>query len=151
MEKESETSSDPTSFKNALDREDKSQWVNAMNKEMDSLSVNEVWNLVGLPKGRKIVGSKWVFKTKKDAHGGIKRYKAWLVAQGCSQKYGQDYDEMFSPVVRFKSIRMVIALAVQFGLKLHQMDVTTAFLNGELKEDIYMNQPEGYAKKGKNS
>ena len=103
------------------------------------------------PEGRRIVGSKWVFKTKKDANGAVERYKAQLVAQGqgCSQKYGQDYDETFSPVVRFESIRIVIALAVQFGLKLHQMDVTTAFLNGELKEDIYMKQPEGYAAKGK--
>ena len=73
------------------------------------------------------------------------------MVQGCSQKYEQDYGETFLPVVRFESIRMVIAFAVQFELKLHQMDVTTAFLNGELKEDIYMNQPEGYAKKGKNS
>ena len=87
--------------------------------------------------------------TKKDANGAVERYKARLVAQGCSQKYGQDYDETFSPVVRFESIRIVIALAVQFGLKLHQMDVTTAFLNGELKEDIHMKQPEGYAAKGK--
>ena len=113
---------------------------------MDSLSANEVWNLVELPKGRKTVGSKWVFK---DVHGEIERYKAQLLAQGYSQKYRQDYDETFSPVVGFESIRMMIVLAVQFGLKLHQMDVTTAFLNGELKEDIYMNQPEGHAEKGK--
>ena len=144
-----ETSSDPTSFQNALDREDKSQWINAMDKKLGSLSANEVWDLVELPKGRRIVGSKWVFRTKKDANGAVERYKARLVAQGCSQKYGQDYDETFSPVVRFESIRIVIALAVQFGLKLHQMDVTTAFLNGELKEDIYMKQPEGYAAKRK--
>ena len=133
-----EKSSDPVSFKEALDREDKPQWINAMDKEMDSLSANKVWDLIELPKGRKAVGSKWVFRTKKDAHGEVERYKARLVAQGFSQKYGQDYDETFSPVARFESIRMVIALAVQFGLKLHQMDVTTAFLNGELKEDIYM-------------
>ena len=82
-------------------------------------------------------------------NGAVERYKAWLVAQGCSQKYGQDYDETFLPVVRFESIRIVIALAVQFELKLHQMDVTTAFLNGELKEDLYMKQPEGYAATGK--
>ena len=67
------------------------------------------------------------------------------MAQGFSQKYGQDYDKTILLIVRFESIRMVIALAVQFGLKLHQMDVTTAFLNGKLKEDIYMKQPEGYA------
>ena len=138
-----------TSFQNALDREDKSKWINTMDKEMGSLSANEVWDLVELPEGRRIVGSKWVFKTKKDANRAVERYKAWLVAQGCSQKYGQDYDETFSPVVRFESIRIAIALAVQFELKLHQMDVTTAFLNGELKEDLYMNQPEGCAATGK--
>ena len=85
-----------------------------MDKELGSLSANEVWDLVELPEGRRIVGSKWVFRTKKDANGAVERYKARLVAQGCSQKYGQDYDETFSPVVRFESIRIVIALAVQF-------------------------------------
>ena len=110
-----ETSSNPTSFQNALDREDKSQWINAMGKKLGSLSANEVWDLVELPEGRRIVGSKWVFKTKKDANGAVERYKARLVAQGCSQKYGQDYDETFSPVVRFESIRIVIALAVQLS------------------------------------
>ena len=107
---------------------------------------NEVWDL---PKDRKTAGSKWVFKTKKGANGTIERHKARLVAQGYSQRYGQDYDKTFSPVVRFESQRTVVALAVQHGLKLHQMDVTTAFLNGELQEEVYMAQPEGYAVKGK--
>jgi len=91
----------------------------------------------------------WVFKTKRDVNGEIERYKAQLVAQGCSQQFGHDYDETFSPVVRYESIRVLLALAVRYQLKLHQMDVKTAFLNGELKEDIYMKQPEGYIKKGK--
>ena len=116
---------------------------------MESLHVNEVWDLVELPKDKKTVGSKWVFKTKRSANGTVERHKARLVAQGYSQRYGQDYDETFSPVVRFESLRTVIALAVQNGLKLCQMDVTTAFLNGELKEEVYMKQPEGYAIKGK--
>ena len=100
-------------------------------------------------KDRKAVGSKWVFKTKRGADGTVERHKARLVAQGYSQQYGQDYDETFSPVVRFESLRTVIAFAVQHGLELHQMDVTTAFLNGELKEEVYMRQPEGFAAKGK--
>ena len=79
----------------------------------------------------------------------MERYKARLVAQGFSQKYGQDYDETFSPVVRFESLRMIIALSVQRCLKVHQMDVTTAFLNGELNDEVYMKQPEGYVVKGK--
>ena len=117
---------------------DKAKWVNAMEKEMESLHTNEVWDLVELPKDRKAVGSKWVYKTKRSANGTIERHKARLVAQGFSQKYGQDYDETFSPIVRFESLRTVIALAVQNGFKLHQMDVMTTFLNAELKEEVYM-------------
>ena len=142
---------DPLSRKEALDSGSSSEWVNAMEKEMESLLVNEVWDLVELPKDRKAVGSKWVFKTKRGANGAVERHKARLVAQGYLQQYGQDYDETFSPVVRFESLRTVIAFAVQHGLELHQMDVTTAFLNGELKEEVYMRQPEpeGFAAKGK--
>ena len=142
-------SDDPTTLKEALSSSDKSKWVDAMEKEMESLHTNKVWDLVELPKDRKTVGSKWVFKTKRSADGTVERHKARLVAQGYTQQYGQDYDETFSPVVRFESLRTVIALSVQNGLKLHQMDVTTAFLNGELKEEVYMRQPEGYTVKGK--
>ena len=140
---------DPASRREALDSKDGSEWANAMEKEVESLHANDVWNLVELPKDRKAVGSKWVFKTKRSADGTVERHKACLVAQGYSQQYGQDYDETFSPVVRFESLRTVIAFGVQNGLKLHQMDVTTAFLNGELKEEVYMRQPEGFAAKGK--
>ena len=122
--------------------------MSAMEKEMKSLHENKVWNLVELPKDRKVVGSKWVFKQKVGANGSVERYKARLVAQGFSQKFGLDYDETFCPVVRFESVRTVIALAVQNGLKLHQLDVATAFLNGELDEEIFMKQPEGFAVKG---
>ena len=94
---------------------DRTKLVNAMEKEMESLHTNEIWDLVELSKDRKAVGSKWVYKTKRNANGTIKRHKARLVAQGFSQKYGQDYDETFSPVVRFESLRMIIALAVQNG------------------------------------
>ena len=103
---------DPLSRKEALDSGSSSEWVNAMEKEMESLLVNEVWDLVELPKDRKAVGSKWVFKTKRGANGAVERHKARLVAQGYSQQYGQDYDETFSPVVRFESLRTVIAFAV---------------------------------------
>ena len=142
-------SADPVSLMEALGNSDKAYWKDAMEKEMKSLSVNKVWDLVSLPKGKKVIGSKWVFKTKRNVDGNVERYKARLVAQGFSQKYGQDYDETFSPVVRFESLRMIIALSVQHSLKLHQMDVTTAFLNGELNDEVYMKQPEGYVVKGK--
>lgn len=90
-----------------------------------------------------------MFKVKTGVDGSVERFKARLVAQGCSQKFGVDYDETFCPVVRFESLRMMVALAVQNQLQLHQMDVTTAFLNGELKEEVYMKQPEQFVEKGK--
>jgi hypothetical protein len=115
-----------------------------MQQEIDSLNEHDVYELVELPNERKAVGCKWVFKVKRNADGSVERYKARLVAQGFSQKYGEDYDETFSPVVRFESIRTVIALSVQRGLILHQMDVTAAFLNGDLEEDVYMKQPQAF-------
>ncbi len=111
---------------------------------MRSLERNDVWDLVELPEKRKVVGSKWVFKLKTNEDGTTSRYKARLVAQGFSQQKGSDYDETFSPVARMESVRMIISLAVRCGLKLHQFDVTTTFLNGKLEELVYMKQPEGY-------
>ena len=113
-----------------------------------SLRKNDFWELVDLPKERKAVANKSVFKIKTDAEGSVERFKARLVAQGFSQKPGIDYDEKFSAVARFESVRTVIALAVQNDLKLHQIDVTTAFLNGDLKDEVYMKQPEGSVVKG---
>ena len=125
------------------------EWVDAMQAEIDSLHNNRVWDLVELPKDRKPIGSKWVFKIKTNSDGSIERCKARLVAQGYSQKPGLDYDQTFSPVVRSESVRSVIALATKNGLKLHQMDITTAFLNGDLEEQVYMRQPEGFRVDGK--
>ena len=127
---------------------DKEKWLDALEMEMDSLHGNQVWDLVELPKERKIVGSKWVFKEKLGADGTTERYKARLVAQGFSQQYGLDYDETFSPVVRSESVRTLIALAARDNMYLHQLDVTTAFLNGTLREEVFMKQPEGFVKKG---
>ena len=84
------------------------------------------------------MGSKWVFKTKNDADDKIERHKASLVAQGFSQKFGTDYNKTFCPVVRLESVRTLIALSAQLGLQLHQVEVTTAFLNGKLDEDVFM-------------
>ena len=140
---------EPATVNDALSAPDKTKWLDAMETEIDSLHKNDVWDLVELPKDRKAVGSKWVFKVKVSADGSVERYKARLVAQGYSQKYGIDYDEIFCPVVRSESIRTVIALAAQNGLQLHQMDVTSAFLNGDLEEEVYMKQPEGFTVKGK--
>ena len=103
-----------------------------------------VWELVDFPKGRKAVGSNRVFKIKTDAKGSVERFKARLVAEGFSRKPGIDYGETFSPVARFESIGTVIALGMQNDLKLHQVGATTAFLNGDLKDEVYMKQPEGF-------
>ena len=140
---------EPASAREALMGSDKEHWMSAMQQEIDSIHDNDVYDLVELPEGRKALNSRWVFKEKMTSDGSIDRYKARFVAQGCSQKFGVDYDETFCPVVRFESIRTVIALAVQKGMKLHQMDVTAAFLNGTLNEEVYMKQPDGFVEKGR--
>ena len=132
-----------------LSTPEKAHWLKAMENEMKSLRENDVWELVQLPSGRKPVGSKWVFKVKTDENGKVERYKTRLVAQGFTQKFGADYDETFSPVVRLEYLRTLIALSVQQGLQLHQVDVTTAFLNGKLEEEVFMSQPEGFVTKGR--
>ena len=140
---------EPTTFEEASTSPEKDQWIEAMEKEMTSLKTNNVYDLVELPKGRKPVGSKWVYKRKLRADGFVERFKSRLVDQGFSQKAGQDYDETFSPVVRFKSIRSIIAIAIQNDMMLHQMDVTSGFLNGDLQEEVYMSQPERFQVKEK--
>ena len=140
---------EPTTYKEVLISPDKDKWMEAMEVEMSSLKSNNVYDLVQLPEDRKVVGSKWVYKRKTKADGSIDRYKARLVAQGFSQRLGQDYEETFSPVIRFESIRSIIATAVNQNMMIHQMDVTSAFLNGDLEEDVYMSQPEGFIVKGK--
>eukprot|EP00795_Rhopilema_esculentum_P008820 gene8820-biopygen1729 len=144
-----ENTEEPTTIQEALNSSAKVKWKEALDSEYTSLIKNRAWNLVELPKGRKPVGCRWVFKIKHDANGAVERYKARLVAKGYSQEEGIDYEETFSPVARYTSIRSVLAIANQLDLELHQMDVQTAFLNGELEEEIYMLQPEGYKEKGK--
>ena len=140
---------EPAIVSEALHGPHSEQWREAMQEEIDSLQEHDVYELTELPRGRKAVGCKWVFKIKHNADGSVERYKARLVAQGYSQRHGIDYDETFSPVVRFESIRTVVVLSVQRGLKLHQIDVTSAFLNGELEDEVYMKQPEGFEVEGK--
>lgn len=135
---------DPISYNEAIMSSQSTQWFEAMKDELRSMKINDVWELTLLPKGAKPVGCKWVYKTKLDPKGNIERYKARLVAKGYTQKEGIDYNETFSPVSRKESLRIVMALVAHYDLELHQMDVKTAFLNGELHEDVYMTQPEGF-------
>ena len=134
----------PTSFKSAMESSDAVKWKEACDSEMHSLRHNETWDLVPLPHGRKAIGNRWVFRVKETKDGRIERFKARLVAKGFLQKHGIDYDETFAPVAKFTSIRVLLSLAAKYSLKIHQMDVKTAFLNGHLEEDIYMAQPDGY-------
>ena len=136
--------SDPISFDQASNDPNSSMWMFAMQDELNSMSVNDVWNLVELPKGCRPIGCKWIFKTKRNSKGEIERYKARLVAKGFSQREGIDYKETFSPVSTKDSFRIIMALVAHFDLELHQMDVKTAFLNGDLEEDVYMQQPLGF-------
>ena len=119
-----------------------------MKEELALMKSNDVWDLVDLPKGRKTIENKWVLKIKCNADGSIERYKARLVAKGYIQQEGIDYQDTFSSVVRFASIHLILAIVAQLDLELHQMDVKTAFLNGELNEEIYMEQPEGFIVEG---
>ncbi|VVT58442.1 uncharacterized protein SAPINGB_P006210 [Magnusiomyces paraingens] len=142
---------DPSSFEEAMSSEEAEFWLEACVIEMSSLKRNGTWELVDLPPGRKAINSKWVFKVKRKADGSIERYKARLVCIGFSQVEGIDYTETFAPVVRYETVRIVLAIAAQFGFQVHHMDVETAFLNGDLKEDIYMRQPKGFVVKGQES
>ena len=135
---------EPKTYKQALKHENVEQWKEAMQKEYSALISHNTWELVDLPDGRNVVGCKWVFKTKRKADGEIDKFKARLVAQGFSQEAGVDYNEVFAPVARYKSIRSVLAIANQYDLEAHQMDVVSAFLNGELEDEIFMKQPEGF-------
>jgi hypothetical protein len=125
---------DPSSFKEAMKSRHSSEWLDPMKDEMKFMSTNDVWDLVEIPKGAKTVGCKWVYRTKHDSKGNIKRFKARLVAKGFTQREGIDYTETFSPMSSKDSFRIIIALVAHYDLKLYQMDVKTAFLNGNLQK-----------------
>jgi hypothetical protein len=139
---------EPQNIEEALTCENSKEWECAMQKEYDSLMTNNTWTLVPLPASRKPVSCKWVFKIKQGANGEVERYKARLVARGFTQTYGVDYNKTFAPVAKFTSIRCILALAALEDMEIHQMDVKIAFLNGELKEEIYMEQPQGFVHQG---
>jgi hypothetical protein len=139
----------PRSYHEAISSSTSNQWMKATNEEIKSMKTNQVWDLVDLLLGLKAIGNKWVFKIKRKADGSIERYKARLVAKGYTQKEGVDYEETFSPVVRYASIRTILAIVAHLDLELFHMDVKTTFLNGELDEEIYMDQPIVFVAKGK--
>jgi hypothetical protein len=139
---------EPESYSEAVKMKDSFQWERAMKEEMSSLDKNKTWVLVKLPRDKKALQNKWVFRVK-DEHDGSKRYKARLVVKGFQQKKGVDYDEIFSPVVKMTTIRLVLSIVAAENLHLEQLDVKTKFLHGDLDEDIYIAQPEGFQVIGK--
>jgi hypothetical protein len=118
-------------------------WVLAMQEELNNFTRNEVWHLVLRP-NQNVVGTKWVFRNKQDEHGVVTRNKAQLVAKGYSQVEGLDFDETYAPLARLESIRILLAYATYHGFKLYQMDVKSVFLNGPIKEEVYVEQPPGF-------
>lgn len=135
---------EPKTYEEAITSSDHKQWEQAMNEEYDALIKNHTWILVNPPRNQKVIDNRWVFKLKQHLDGSIDRYKARLVVRGFTQEFGVDYQETFSPVVRFTSIRAILAIAASKKLKLKQFDVKTAFLNGVLEEDVFMSQPIGF-------
>eukprot|EP00253_Pinus_taeda_P023450 PITA_23450 len=139
---------EPKCYEEAVQVETREKWEQAMKKEMDSLAHNQTWDLVRLPAGKITLQNKWVYKLK-EKDGGRKRYNARLVVKGFAQKNGIDFDEIFSPIVKMTSIRTILSLVVAEDLHLEQLDVMTTFLHGDLEEEIYMQQPQGYEVKGR--
>lgn len=129
-------------FYEALNGPEADQWRQAMQEELQSFKENDAWEIVDIPTGASIVQNKWVLNKKLDVSNKV-RYRARLVAKGYSQRRGIDYENTFSPVVKHSTLRMLFALSVQWDMDITHLDVTTAFLNGHLKENIYMSIPEG--------
>jgi hypothetical protein len=134
----------PRSLKEARRGSHAQQWEAALQTEYQALVANQTWELVPLPKDRKLLGCHWVFDVKYNSDGTVERFKARLVVRGNTQIYGVDYTEIFSPVARYEPLRLLLAIATIQDLHVHQMDVSTVFLNGSLREEIYMQQPHGF-------
>jgi hypothetical protein len=118
-----------------------------MHEELENFERNQVWKLVDPPLGCKPIGTKWVWKNKEGEKGEVVRNKSRLVAQGFSQEEGIDYEETFALVTRLEAIKILLVFFVAKGIKLHQMDVKSAFLNGVLEEEVYVKQPPGFESK----
>ena len=137
---------EPTTYNEAVEYD---EWKMAMQSEYDAVMKNQTWKIVDCPHDVEPIGCKWVYRIKYKANGDIDKYKARLVAKGFAQKEGIDYEETFAPTAKWNTIRIVLALAAQNGWKVHQMDVKSAFLNGDLQEDVYMTQPPIFEVPGK--
>ena len=140
------SSEEPLSYTEAACEE---LWIRAMREEMLAIDRNDTWELVTPPPNCRPIGLKWIFKLKKNPQGEVIKYKAWLVVKGYSQRKGIDYEEVYALVVRFETIRILIALAALKKWQIHHLDVKLAFLIGDIKEVTHVKQPEGFLVKGK--
>ena len=145
-----EDASEPATYTEAIDSVDKEMWISAMQDEMQSLEKNDTWEIVSLPKWKKPIRCKWVFKIKEGVSPSEPpRFKARLVAKDFSQIPSIDYNDVFSPVVKYSSIHTFFIIVAIHDLELEQLDMKTSFLYGELEEEIYMDQPEEFIVPGK--
>jgi hypothetical protein len=135
------TDSKPTTFEQVVDQQ---VWRDAMQEEYDSIMSNYVWEVVPRPEGKSVVTSRWLYKIKDVADGSIEKHKAQFVARGFSQVEVIDYDETFTLITRYTSIRSIMTIVAEMGWKIHQMDVKTTFLNGLLEEEVYIEHPRGF-------
>ena len=136
---------EPACYNQAIKQD---EWKVAMDCEMEAIERNHTWELTDLPSAHRAIDLKWVYKVKRDTNGEILKYKARLVAKGYVQKHGIDFQEVFAPVTRLETVRLLLALAAKNEWEVHHLDVKSAFLNGKLYEEVYVNQPEGYVKEG---
>lgn len=142
---------EPRSYEEALARPDSKFWDKSMNSEGSSLLANKRWTLMNLRTGKRALSCRWLFKYKRNSDGTIARYNARLVMIGCQQIKYVDFDDIYAPVVPMKSLRVLLALVCINDLECHLMDIESAFLNGDLDEEVYMKQPKGMMVKGKES
>jgi len=136
---------EPQNYKEAADQE---VWRKAMNEEIRSIEKNQTWELVNLPERKDAIGLKWIFKMEYNEDESIQNYKTRVVTKGYSQQRGVDFNETFAPVAQMETIRIVLAFATQLEIKVYQLDIKSAFLNGELEEVVHVHQPKGYFVKG---
>ena len=135
---------EPTTMEEALSGPNAEQWKTAMDEELESVLSNSTWEYVDLPPGAKAIPLKWVYKIKRDGNGNITRFKARLVVKGYMQREGIDYEEVFAPVSKYATLRTLMAVTASLDLHLHMLDFKTAFLNGDVDEEVYVSQPPGY-------
>ena len=135
---------EPMSYRQLQQHSDKDLWHKACEEEMKAHRLNGTWEIVKLPPGKHAIGSRWFMKVKTNADGSLDRYKARMVAKGYSQCPGFDFKETFAPTVRYSTIRIILAIAALEDLELHSLDISYIYLNGELEEEIYMRQLEGF-------